>query len=404
MNIVQLNSYITLNGGSETVMANLTEMFEQQGHSVLNIGYTAKKEARFMGNYLTLGPEKQNLVTFFTEKKTVDLIVNKINELEAGLVVCHNVYHKYPITELLKAIRERTRATLALIFHDYKAVCPRCNLYNGSRICTDCKDKHFVNVIRHRCRYGSLLQSTVLAIDSYYNNRVHDAYAYPHLFISPSHFLAKKFHELGFKYPIAVIHNPFDMETIRDRKSSYQRKKTIIYAGRFSVDKGIALYLDFARRNPDIHCLIAGNGDVEADVRKADAELPNLEYLGVLNKKALFQAMDRADYLVLPSIWYENNPNIIIEAMAFGLPVVGSNLGGIPELIGEGRGHIFNPLLSQHLDETIRQAYSQPEAADIAIAEKAQAFARSLSFDGYYRQLCQLLPILETEKTLLPNA
>ena len=160
MNIIQLNSYITLNGGSESVMSNLSVLLHGQGHSVINIGYNTVKEAKAVMPYaLSLGKEKYSLPTFFFEAKTVEHIVNKINETNTGLVICHNVYHKYPMASLLKAIKKRTKAKLALVFHDYKSVFPRANLYNGKRICTDCSGGKFYNIIKHRCRFNSVLQS-----------------------------------------------------------------------------------------------------------------------------------------------------------------------------------------------------------------------------------------------------
>lgn len=400
MHIIQLNSYITLNGGSETVMANLTGLLEEHGHEVLNIGYKSVKEDKLMDNYFSLGPEKQQLSTFFTEKKTVDLIIEKILQNNTGLVICHNVYHKYPITELLKAIKERTKAKLVIIFHDYKAVCPRCNLFNGKRICTDCSDGKFFNVIRHRCRYNSLAQSTVLAIDSYYNNSIKDAYSYPDLFISPSHFLANQFGKMGFKYPIKVIHNPFNTAAFTRRKSHSKKQHAVLYAGRFSVDKGIALYLNLAKQFSEIKFLIAGAGDVEDDVRKADREMANVEYLGSLNREQLFNTFDKVDYLILPSIWYENNPNIIIEAMSFGLPVIGSNLGGIPELIGEGRGFLFDPLKPASLPDLMKSLDTLSPEAYQEVSEKSMAFAQTLSFENYYNQLSAIIPELKLDPVL----
>src|SRR5579863_4922516 len=141
MNIIQLNSYITLNGGSESVMSNLSVLLHAEGHSVINIGYNTLKEAKAVMPFaFSLGKEKYSLPTFFFEPKTVELLISKINETNTELVICHNVYHKYPMASLLKAIKKRTKAKLALVFHDYKAVCPRANLYNGKRICTDCSD------------------------------------------------------------------------------------------------------------------------------------------------------------------------------------------------------------------------------------------------------------------------
>ena len=240
------------------MMSNVSTLLEEKGHSVLNLGYTSNKEKKVMPNALSLGPEKYSLPTFFHEKKMVDFIINKINESKTKLVICHNVYHKYPMADLLKAIKERSSAKLVLIFHDYKAVCPRCNLYNGKRICTDCSDGKFANVIKHKCRNNSLLQSSVLAVDSYYNNSYRDVYAFPDIFITPSHFMAGQLNKMGFDHKIDVIHNPININQFTEIKKMTGFRKTVLYAGRFSKDKGIELYLEAASQLKDIQFIIAG--------------------------------------------------------------------------------------------------------------------------------------------------
>ena len=217
MKIIQLNSYITLNGGSETVMSNISTLLGESGHTVINIGYTSRKETRVMPNAYSLGPEKYSLPTFFHEKKTVDHIIDKINATSSSLVICHNVYHKYPMADLLKAIKSRTKARLALLFHDYKAVCLRCNLYNGKRICTDCTQGKFINVIKHRCRNKSVLQSSVLAVDSYYNNSYRDAIATLTYLLHPV-ILWQNNYINGFEHKISVIHNPIDIKQFKQSK------------------------------------------------------------------------------------------------------------------------------------------------------------------------------------------
>jgi glycosyltransferase involved in cell wall biosynthesis len=394
MQITQLNSYITLNGGSETVMANISALLEEKGHTVTNIGYTSIKEKKVMPNAFSLGLEKYSLPTFFHEKKTVDFIIEKIIESKTSLIICHNVYHKYPMADLLEAIKSRTKAKLILIFHDYKAVCPRCNLYNGKRICTDCTDGSFFNVARNRCRNKSLMQSSILAIDSYYNNTYRNVYSYPDMFITPSHFMARQLNKMGFDHQINVIHNPINTTQFTRFKKMQGFQQTVLYAGRFSKDKGIELFLEAAAQMQNVKFLIAGVGDLIEQVEQANKDLENVEYLGSLNKEQLFDAFDKSDFLILPSIWYENNPMIIIEAMTYGLAVIGSDIGGIPELLNEGRGFLFDPLKPDTLAATIEKSATISLTEYDRITRLAKAFAGSLTSDHYYENLSRLIPEL----------
>jgi glycosyltransferase involved in cell wall biosynthesis len=85
---------------------------------------------------------------------------------------------------------------------------------------------------------------------------------------------------------------------------------------------------------------------------------------------------------------------IIIEAMTYGLPVIGSDIGGIPELLESGRGFLFDPAKPHALAEKIRtlQAASSSGLADVT--GKAREFAQTLSSKQYYIELCRLLPEL----------
>jgi glycosyltransferase involved in cell wall biosynthesis len=196
---------------------------------------------------------------------------------------------------------------------------------------------------------------------------------------------------MNFKYPISVLHNPIDLHSVTGSKPGSAYQHTILYASRLAIDKGIELLMQVAASRPDIRFLIAGTGDYEPLVNRYAQSHPNIIVLGNLNRTELFRTFDKADFLILPSIWYENNPNIIIEAMAYGLPVIGSRIGGIPELIGEGRGYLFEANQPGSLRELIDQLYSQPESLHEQTAASARSFISQFSTESYYERFIELL-------------
>src|SRR6185369_13271990 len=112
---------------------------------------------------------------------------------------------------------------------------------------------------------------------------------------------------------------------------------------------------------------------------------------------------DRSDFLILPSIWYENNPMIIIEAMTYGLVVIGSDIGGIPELLNEGRGFLFDPLKPDSLDGQIQKSESISISEYDEISARAKSFAQNLSSENYYLELCRLIPELRNAPELVTD-
>ena len=100
------------------------------------------------------------------------------------------------------------------------------------------------------------------------------------------------------------------------------------------------------RRHLDlpVEVAIAGVGPLEGDVRAAAARDSRIVFLGYVAGAAKTDALARAGFLLLPSLWHENAPVTIIEAAAYGLGVVASDIGGIPEFVeDDATGALVQP-------------------------------------------------------------
>jgi glycosyltransferase involved in cell wall biosynthesis len=114
------------------------------------------------------------------------------------------------------------------------------------------------------------------------------------------------------------------------------------YVGRLSEEKGVDTLLDAASSFP-FKLKIIGGGPLLESYQKKYSD-PKIEFLGQLSPDELFPIVQKARLITLPSVWYENNPLCIIEALCMGTPVCGANIGGIPELIASGKnGYFFRP-------------------------------------------------------------
>jgi len=213
--------------------------------------------------------------------------------------------------------------------HDYHLLCPRAFLLTRDwQIC------------RHpglACRaYRAWHLRTAADIDC---------------FVSPSRFLLEQHRKAGIAVRrTAVIRNgipmPNDAERIRQRTSSTDRQRFLLLA-RLTVEKGVRVVVKAAAALPrtlDFELVIAGRGPLDTEIRQAAASDPRIRFVGYVSGEAKEVLLASAHHLLIPSLWYENAPVAVIEAAAYGLGVIASRIGGLPELVREGRtGLLFEP-------------------------------------------------------------
>jgi glycosyltransferase involved in cell wall biosynthesis len=213
--------------------------------------------------------------------------------------------------------------------HDYHLLCPRAFLLTSDwRLCTKPR----------------------LPCQLYRNWHLHTT-RHVDLFASPSRFLLDMHRRAGLRAGgEAVVHNgiplPADGTEIR-RNRPPEAAQRFLMLTRLTPEKGIQTVLEAVTQLPKdlpVEIAIAGKGPMEEQVRAAAGRDRRISYLGFLDGDAKTQALTRAGHLLLPSLWYENAPVTIVEAAAYGLSLIGSAIGGIPEFVEPGRtGHLFPP-------------------------------------------------------------
>jgi glycosyltransferase involved in cell wall biosynthesis len=211
--------------------------------------------------------------------------------------------------------------------HDYHLICPRAFLLTRNwRICTQ---------PRLPCRaYRAWHLHTTADVD---------------LFVSPSQFLLDKHREAGLAVrQTAVVRNgiPTPSPSASCKAASGKGSRFLLLC-RLTEEKGVRVVLDAVRRLPPdlrFELTIAGRGPLEPVVREASAADPRVRFVGFVQGDEKHALLSNADHLLIPSVWYENAPVTVVEAAAYGIGVIGSRIGGIPELVSEGStGLLFEP-------------------------------------------------------------
>jgi len=189
-----------------------------------------------------------------------------------------------------------------------------------------------------------LIKSIIGCRESQRYHKKDTIYNYVSAFISPSRFLQKLTSSFIPENKVHVLPNysSFSYE------EEIEKKDYFLYFGRLSQEKGIYTLLHAIPKKAKI--VIAGNGPLENDVLDASKENPKIQFVGFKKGKELQELISHALCSIYPSEWYENCPLSILESLSLRTPVIGSDIGGIPELIeDEKTGLLFKPGDSEDL-------------------------------------------------------
>lgn len=187
----------------------------------------------------------------------------------------------------------------------------------------------------------------------------------PDVVVSPSKWLLDFYSERGFfpKSEKRVVKNPVkDGSTI---KVSGSIKNNFLYLGQIEEHKGILFLLDawkrFSASYPDRGLTIAGGGLLMGEVVKRAKDMPGVKILGAVPHEAAGSLFASHSAVIVPSLVYENSPSVISESLFFGVPVLASRIGGIPEMIDEGvNGWLFAPGNTESLIAAMEKAITSP--------------------------------------------
>lgn len=351
LKILMINKFLHPNGGSETYIFKLGKGLQDRGHEVQYFGM--EHEGRVVGNRVDSYTSNMD---FHGGSKFSKLLypISTIYSVEARkklrLVledfqpdVCHLNNFNYQLTpSIILEIRKWEKASghkcrIVYTAHDGQLVCPNHLMKNpvSGELCCKCMDGGFLACAKGKCIHGSLAKSVIGTAESWIW-KLTDVYKQIDVVISPSNFLAEKLKtHPALRDRIHVMHNFVDAirQPASDEKMDY-----VLYYGRYSEEKGIGSLLKVVDQLPHIPFVFAGDGPLKDEVEKRS----NLVNKGFVSGEALVSLVKRARLTVVPSECYENCPFTVMESQMYGTPVLGADIGGIPELIHVGQtGELF---------------------------------------------------------------
>jgi glycosyltransferase involved in cell wall biosynthesis len=254
-------------------------------------------------------------------------------EVRPDIVHCHNLYHQLT-PSVLRPVR-RAGIPVVMTVHDYKLVCPTYRLVDGEQQhCEACVDGSVVNVVRRRCQGGSRMQSAALMVESGLHRRF-GAYGPIDTFLCPSTYMAELLRRGGFGERVEHLPYGYDLQTIAPRTTT---GAGIVFGGRLSREKGVDHLIEAVRLIDDVALTICGDGPLrdELEHRGREALGSRVSFLGHLGRSELLDRFRSAAVVAVPSVWAENQPLSVIEAMACGTPVVAGDSPALQEMVIPG--------------------------------------------------------------------
>lgn len=181
--------------------------------------------------------------------------------------------------------------------------------------------------------------------------------------ISPSAFLINNLRRNNFFLTIPTYVIPLGIEKSPHNNIKDYRNITLLFVGSLGKAKGVDILINAFKKisDPNLHLDIVGKGPMEQELRTLSYSDNRITFHGFISPKEIDRFYQKANLVIVPSICYDNSPMVIYESFVNGTPVVGSKIGGIPELIKDGNnGYTFTPGDTDQLVLILKELITNP--------------------------------------------
>lgn len=342
--LLAINNYFYRRGGAESVFLDHIDLFAAAGWEVVPFAmrhpanlpsawsdyFVSELEYGGTGDPLTKIRQAAKVVFSLEARRNIRALIGRAPPTIAH---AHNVYHH--ISPSIFGALKAEGVPLVMTAHDLKLACPAYKMLSQGRVCERCQGGRIHNVLLHRCVKDSAVVSGLVFLETLVHRSLGLYRDTIDRLIAPSRFYRDKLAEWGWdESRIAYIPNCIDAGQYVPAR---EEGDYVVYAGRLAPEKGLATLVRAAALSRQ-RLVLAGSGPEEPALRKLAVEVEaDIAFTGHLEKPELKRLIGEARALVLPSEWYENAPISLLEAYALGRPVIGTRIGGIPELVADGQ-------------------------------------------------------------------
>lgn len=376
MRIILANKFYYRRGGDCVYSIELENLLKAAGHDVafFAMDYPENQENQWNSYWpseIAFSPKKpaaffKAFKRPFGDSETVKKFTALLEVFKPDVLHLNNIHTQ--LSPVIAEIAHARGVKVVWTLHDYKLICPAYTCLCKGVICEDCIAGDKKSCVAKKCVKNNWLASKIAEKEAcIWNGERLEKWV--DAFVCPSHFMKMKMEQGGFDTSkLVVLHNFVD--ELKFVHEPVSRENAYCYVGRLSSEKGVETLLEVASKI-DVTLYVLGTGPLEAQLKMRFSQFKQIQFLGRCDWETCKSILLKSKFSVIPSQWYENNPYSVIESLCLGTPVLGSDIGGIPELIEPGvTGELFEMGNADSLERKIRLMFDKVYDIDVVSVRK----------------------------------
>jgi len=384
MKIVVVHNTYQQHGGEDEVVAAESAILERNGHKVV-------RYSRNNDEISSLSRSQQLLLVrdFIHSEKSKRELYALLQTEKPDVVHIHNTFIMIS-PSVYEACRDAGIPVVQTL-HNYRLICPGWSLSRDGHVCEECIDDGLWQSVRHGCYRDSRLMTAAVALMLQVHRTKGTWKRSVHSYVALTNFAREKFIQGGLP-PSAIHVKPNFLGS--DPGERIASGRAFLFVGRLSAEKGVHTLLDaWQQLSHSIPLVIVGDGPLRRPLETAVRVkgLSNITFTGWLSKPDVYATIKNAAALIIPSVCYEGFPMTLVEAFACGTPVIGSSLGGIQEIVTNGRNGLhFAAGDANDLADKVEWAWARPAVLETMGHASRQDFEQLYSAETNYKRLLQI--------------
>ena len=350
MKIVLVNYRYFISGGPERYYFNVKEVLENHGHTV--IPFSIKGSRNFPTDYEKYFLDAVDDEVYFAQsKKSLRVVLKSFSRMfwskeakrkfrkllldeKPDLVYIMQMHNK--ISPSIVWAARKLNVPVVHRISDFQYMCPNALFYNSKGVCEDCLEGKLRSCVKNKCVLDSRVYSAIKAGAKFLHDKKKVAQKID-AFVVPSIFTLGKLEKYGVKRE-KLNHIP-TFFNLKEENPEVTYEPYMLYVGRLEKQKGLMTLLKaFAGSDMALKIIGFSNDGYDLELKEFLKEYPaKVEFLGQMTFDQMIPYLKSCRATVVPSEWYDNFPNAILESFAYKKCVVATDFGSLPELVSDGQ-------------------------------------------------------------------